>query len=269
VRAIAHLSDLHFGREDRLLVEALVADLEETRPDLVVISGDLTQRARRAQFSAARAFLARVPAPTLILPGNHDIPLYDVLRRALRPLGRYRSYVTDDLAPLWSDDELAVLGVNTARPQVWKEGRISREQLAAIVDRFAALPSKLFRVLVTHHPFVPPPQLPRLHTVTRGLEALQAAEAAGTDLVLAGHLHLGYQADARVSYPALDRSILVFQAGTAISNRTRYQAANAYNRILVDPPHVTLEVREGHRSGFQPRPDIRYVKRAGAWVREG
>jgi 3',5'-cyclic AMP phosphodiesterase CpdA len=252
-----------------LLVEALVTDLEETAPDLVVISGDLTQRARRAQFSAARAFLGRVPAPTLILPGNHDIPLYDVLRRALRPLGRYRRYVTDDLAPLWADDEIAVLGVNTARPQVWKEGRVSREQVEAIVARFAGLPAHLFRVVVTHHPFVPPPQFPRLHTVAGGLEALQAAEAAGTDLVLAGHLHLGYQADARVQYPALDRSILVFQAGTAISNRTRYQAANAYNRILVDPPHVTLEVREGHRSGFQPRPEIRYVKREGAWVREG
>jgi 3',5'-cyclic AMP phosphodiesterase CpdA len=269
VRAIAHLSDLHFGREDRLLVEALLADLDETRPDLVVISGDLTQRARRAQFAAARAFLARVPAPMLILPGNHDIPLYDVLRRAVSPLSRYRSYITDDLAPLWADDELAVLGVNTARPQVWKEGRISREQLAAIVDRLAELPANLFRVMVTHHPFVPPPQFPSLHTVTRGLEALQAAEAAGIELVLAGHLHLGYQADARAQYPALDRSILVFQAGTAISNRTRYHAANAYNRILVEPPHVALEVREAHRSGFIPRPEIRYVQREGAWVPEG
>src|SRR5207244_6632903 len=157
VRTIAHVSDLHFGREDPRVVEAVLEDLAAARPDLVVVSGDLTQRARRRQFQAARAFLDRFPAPVLVVPGNHDIPLFDLARRFFRPLGRYRSLVTADLAPLFHDDEVAVLGVNTARSNVWKSGRLSLDQIDGIRARLSPLPPRVFKVLVTHHPFVPPP----------------------------------------------------------------------------------------------------------------
>src|SRR2546421_621876 len=115
MRILAHISDLHFGTESSPVVEGLLADLLAARPHLLVVSGDLTQRARTDQFAAARAFLDRVPFPQLIVPGNHDIPLYDVGRRFLRPLHRYRRLITPELSPTFYDDELAVLGVNTAR----------------------------------------------------------------------------------------------------------------------------------------------------------
>jgi 3',5'-cyclic AMP phosphodiesterase CpdA len=168
VRTIAHISDVHFGREDAGAAEALLEDLRQTAPSLVVVSGDLTQRARRDQFRRARAFLARIAAPCLIVPGNHDIPLYDVLRRVRAPFGRYRRYIASDLAPLWVDDELAVLGVNTARPEVWKSGKIAPAQIEQIRDRLGPLPASLFRVVVTHHPFIPPPTRPREAVVASG-----------------------------------------------------------------------------------------------------
>src|SRR5687767_83793 len=125
---IAHLSDLHFGRHDPVLADVLVTQLGKTRPDLIVISGDLTQRARRSQFAAARDFLRRLPGPVLIVPGNHDVPLYDVMRRFLQPLGRYRRYICADLEPFFCDSQIAVLGINTARSATFSNGRISYEQ---------------------------------------------------------------------------------------------------------------------------------------------
>src|SRR5271166_2836489 len=132
MRTIAHLSDLHFGRHDAAVAEALVADLAALRPDLVVISGDLTQRARRGEFAAARAFLDRLPAPFIAVPGNHDVPLYDLVRRTFRPLHRFARYITDLSHPFFADAEIAVLGINTARSMAISSGRISHDQMQAI-----------------------------------------------------------------------------------------------------------------------------------------
>src|ERR1700722_10258980 len=119
MRTIAHISDLHFGSEDPRLAEGLLADLAEVRPALVAVSGDLTQRARRGQFAAARAVLSRIPFPQLVVPGNHDIPFYDLGRRFLRPLNRFRRYITHDLNPTFADEEMLVVGINTARSATW------------------------------------------------------------------------------------------------------------------------------------------------------
>ncbi|HYE21280.1 MAG TPA: metallophosphoesterase, partial [Tepidisphaeraceae bacterium] len=126
---IAHISDLHFGAEDSAAAEALLADLNAVTPELVINSGDLTMRARGAQFAAARAYLDRIKFPQLTVPGNHDVPLYDVFRRFLSPLGRYKKYITSDLAPTFATPEMVVMGVNTARSLTWKNGRISPEQI--------------------------------------------------------------------------------------------------------------------------------------------
>src|SRR5437763_2204567 len=143
MRTIAHISDVHFATENPAVVEGLLSDLKTIGPHLVAVSGDLTQRALRSEFAAARAFLERIPFPHVIVPGNHDIPLYDVGRRFLRPLHRYRRFITADLSPSYHDDEIAAVGVNTARSATWKNGRISLAQISALRTLLCPLPPHL------------------------------------------------------------------------------------------------------------------------------
>ena len=150
MRTIVHLSDLHFGRLDPELPSTLQRAVVEAAPDLVVVSGDLTQRARRSEFKAAARFLEGLPAPQLTVPGNHDVPLYNLLQRWLSPLGRYQRYITNDLAPFYEDAEIAALGVNTARAMTFKDGRINRLQIEAGMQRLARCGKDAIRIVVTH-----------------------------------------------------------------------------------------------------------------------
>src|SRR5438105_1578518 len=134
MRTVVHLSDLHFGRVDRRLLTPLVESVTMAAPDVVVVSGDLTQRARTGEFLEARDFLARLPQPQVVVPGNHDVPLYNVLDRFVRPLAKFRRYVEPSLAPRHVDDEIAVLGINTARSLVVKNGRVNQRQIALLRD---------------------------------------------------------------------------------------------------------------------------------------
>jgi 3',5'-cyclic AMP phosphodiesterase CpdA len=267
MRTIAHISDLHFGKEDPPVAEALLAELQSRGPRLVAVSGDLTQRARAREFRAARAFLDRLPGAVLVVPGNHDVPLWDVVSRFARPLRNYRRHLTPELAPFLHQEDLAVMGVNTARSWTFKNGRISWEQIEQIRARFAPLPERVFKVLVTHHPFVPSPGDPDPAVVGRGFHALQAAEAAGVDLLLAGHLHLGFSGDVRAHHLSIRRSMLVAQAGTAISLRTRGEP-NTYNWITFDPPHLHIEVRGWEAGAFSTLSVTRWLKRGPEWERE-
>src|SRR5438270_804255 len=125
MRTLVHLSDLHFGRIDPAVVDALAVAVSTLRPHLVAISGDLTQRAREREYRAAREFLDRLPRPQIVVPGNHDVPLHNVVQRFFGPLTLYRRYISNDLEPFFIDDEIAVAGVNTARSLTWKGGRIN------------------------------------------------------------------------------------------------------------------------------------------------
>src|SRR5438270_7731495 len=129
MRTIAHVSDLHFGRIDPPVAEGLITDLASRQPSLLVVSGDFTQRARAGQYRQAAAYLKRLPEPQLVVPGNHDVPLWDFLRRFLDPLGRYRQFITDDLCPVFRDEQMLVLGINTARAFTHKSGWISDREL--------------------------------------------------------------------------------------------------------------------------------------------
>lgn len=250
-------------------MEGAVADVARARPDVVVVSGDLTQRARGAEYEAAAAFLARMPAPVLAVPGNHDVPLYDVARRFLAPLARYRAAIDEELCPRWQDEELAVLGLNTARSLTWKHGAVSEEQLALVRAWGREAPPRAFRVLVTHHPFLPPEARPQERIVGGAGHALRAAEEAGVELLLAGHLHEGYTGDARAHHVTLGRSILVAQAGTATSTRRRGEV-NTYNLITIDgaAARVGIEVRGWNGAAFETTLRTTYAKDArGAWQR--
>jgi 3',5'-cyclic AMP phosphodiesterase CpdA len=250
VITIAHVSDLHFGTEDTAMADRLAAEIGELAPQLTVISGDLTQRARRSQFAAARAYLQRLPQPQLVVPGNHDIPLFDVARRAVAPMTRYRRNICERLDPWFAGEALAVLGLNTTRPRRWKEGSISAAQIELLARRFAQAPTGARRVLVTHHPFMPPPALPRTIVVHNRAAALAAIRRAGVELLLAGHLHVGYAA--AVEGPA---GLVSVQAGTAISRRRRGQP-NAYNVIRLGEvePLVEPRVWDGERFTAAPAP---------------
>ncbi len=265
MRRIAHISDLHFGAEERHIGEGLLDDLSRQLPHLVVVSGDLTQRARSSQFIAARAFLDRIAAPYLVVPGNHDIPLYNVLHRLMRPLSRYRHYITADMHPFYHDGELAVVGVNTARSSTLKEGRISHSQIDRLRAQFDSVPSHLFKVLVSHHPFLPPSHSTETALVGRVRLALKTLEACGCALILSGHLHLAYSGDAKPFHLEMKRSILVAQAGTAISHRRRDEP-NAYNQIVVDGDRLDLEVRAWDGKQFATAKTKQFRRSDEGWI---
>src|SRR5438552_10851343 len=152
---LIHLSDLHFGAHDPRLVAAVAERVDEEEPDVVVISGDFTQRARTEQFHEACKFLERLRErglEVLGVPGNHDVPLYDVLRRFLSPLTRYRRFIDESLCPFIELPEVVVLGINTARSLTFKDGRINQDQVEFIRETFARTASETVRILVTHHP---------------------------------------------------------------------------------------------------------------------
>ena len=264
MRRLAHISDLHFGREDPLLIRELLADLRRLDPSLVAVSGDLTQRARRRQFLAARAFLERIPYSKIVVPGNHDIPLYDPVRRFLLPLHRWRRYIAADMDPAYIDGEVAVLGVNTARSLAFVNGRISDRQIALLRHRLCSIPDQIFKIVVTHHPFIPPP-IPPFSIVGRAAKALAVLEECGVDLLLAGHYHVGYSDDIRSYHETIRSHILVSQAST-LSTRLRREPA-AYNVYEIDPPELTLTVRTWNGKVFVPSRETRFREMKKTWSR--
>jgi 3',5'-cyclic AMP phosphodiesterase CpdA len=240
MRIVVHLSDLHFGRVDARLIEPLVRQVQALAPHVIAVSGDLTQRARRTQFREARAFLDRLPQPQIVVPGNHDVPLDDVLRRFLRPLARYRRYIVDDLAPWYADGEIAVAGVNTARSLTIKGGRINARQVAGLRRRMCALPDGVVRLVVSHHPFDLPEHGDARDLVGRAPLAMKMFAGCGADVLLSGHLHLGHIGDTARRYPLGGYSAIVVQAGTATSTRIRGEP-NSFNVLRIAAPRLEVE----------------------------
>lgn len=267
MRCIAQISDLHFGTEDAKIAEGLRTDLQAQDPSLIAISGDLTQRARTKQFRAARAFLDSLPSPQIVVPGNHDVPLFDVLRRFLSPLGRYKRWITPILNPCYEDAEIVVAGINTARSLTWKSGRVSGEQVELIRRQMCPSGGDRFKIVMTHHPFIPPPGDPvhAIDLVGRAALALPVIDEGGVDLLIAGHLHHGYSGDVRTYYPATSRSIIVVQAGTAISRRIRSEP-NGYNILRLDRTTIDIEVRAWNGSAFVKEKQAVYRLKDKEWI---
>ena len=240
MRTVIHLSDLHFGRVDERLLDPLIKTVIEMKPNLIAVSGDLTQRARSHQFIEARAFLDKLPQPQIVVPGNHDIPLHNVFARFLSPLDKYRRYITDDLQPSHADEEMVVVGVSTARSSVFKGGRINQEQVARVRDKLCSFKDDMFKILVTHHPFDLPEGYSDRALVGRARMAMGTLAECGADLFLAGHLHVSYSGQTAKRYNIEGHSALVVQAGTATSTRGRGEA-NSFNRLRLEHPNVSVE----------------------------
>jgi 3',5'-cyclic AMP phosphodiesterase CpdA len=264
MKTIAHLSDLHFGTERPEVAAALLSDVQRHAPSLVIVSGDLTQRARAAQFVAARDYLSRLPQPQLIVPGNHDVPLYDVFRRFAFPLTRYCRFIGSDLDPTFEDDEIVVTGINTARSFTWKNGRISVEQIEGLRTRLDRGGLRV-KIVVTHHPFLPPPGDVGIDLVGRAGQAIDVLDRCNVDLLLAGHLHRGYAGDIRTHYPAARRAMIAIQAGTAISHRMREGEANAYNVLRVERTRIDIEVRSWNGHAFSTLRHTCYDRADDGW----
>ena len=240
MRTLVHLSDLHFGRIDPSLLEPLRRAVTDAKPDLTVISGDFTQRARRSQFAAARAFLESLQLRTLVVPGNHDIPLYDVVERFAAPLSRYRRFISVELEPEYEDEEMIVIGVNTARALIFPfgEGRINEHQVDRILRRVGSVPPEKMRVIVTHHPFDLPPGVRERRLVGRSAEAMARLGAANADLFLSGHLHISHVSHTVDRYDAAGHSALIVQAGT-VSTRGRGEQPS-FNVLRMQRPEIEL-----------------------------
>ena len=274
MRRIAHISDLHFGRTDAQVVESLIAELNRDRPDLIIASGDFTMRSRRKEFVEARAFLDRLASPWIGVPGNHDIAYFKLLTRFFHPFRRYRRFIAQETEPSWFDDEIGVVCLNTVRtwaPEVdWSQGKITRAKIAEAEGRLAALPKDVFRIVVGHHPFMPPPWDAEARLVGHAGEALAAFRRHGVGLTLAGHLHRHYarfaEADEVGAEPksvAVDegsarvsaRRLLAVQAGSATSLRLRGGEPNAYNRIVIENGAAVVTVRVWNGTAWEDAAD--------------
>jgi 3',5'-cyclic AMP phosphodiesterase CpdA len=215
-----------------------VAAVRSATPDLVILSGDLTQRATAAQFREARAIVDALGPNVFVIPGNHDVPLWNVAARFVTPLARYKRYITTDLSPLFADEEVVVVGVNTARSFAWGEGRISEAQVDEALMRLAAAPPSAIRIVVTHHPFDLPPGVRERRLLGRARMAMARFATAGADLFLSGHLHLSHVSHSAERYRIAGHSALIVQAGT-VSLRGRGEEPS-FNILRLERPRLTV-----------------------------
>jgi 3',5'-cyclic AMP phosphodiesterase CpdA len=268
MRKLVHLSDLHFGRIDADLPGPLADTIRQLDPHLLVVSGDLTQRARSHQFALARTFLDSLAMPRIVVPGNHDIPLHNLFDRMWRPLEKYRRHLGDEVEPEYLDDEIAVFGVNTARSLTFKDGRISHAQLARLEARLASLPASLSRVIVTHHPLDLPAQHDAADLVGRAPLAMKLLSTWRVDMLLAGHFHRSHAGDTAARYPANEYAALVVQAGTATSTRGRGES-NSFNYIEIEQDRICVQRHEwdDRERAFLAQPTQAFARGEGHWAR--
>lgn len=267
MRTVVHLSDIHFGRLDPATVPSLHNAIARLRPDLLAVSGDLTQRARRGEFAAAKLFLESLPFQRLVVPGNHDVPLYNVFTRFFTPLARYRSAITNNLSPVYRDDEVIAVGVNTARSWTWGEGRINVRQVDDVVAQLSGIPRDVIRIVVTHHPFDLPEGVREARLLGRARMAMQKLSAAGADLFLAGHLHLSHIGHTAERYQIAGRSALVVQAGT-VSTRSRGEQPS-FNVLRIERPRISVArlVWDESAGAFSETAESQYRHTDAGWIK--
>ena len=240
---IVQISDPHFGTERAEVVDALRTSIKALHPALVILSGDVTQRARHAQFAAARQFIDTLERPWLAIPGNHDVPLFNLLARSFDPFGGYRRAFGDDLEPTFSSTQLLAIGVNTVRATRHKNGEVSDAQIERVSERLRGANREQLRIVVTHQPVHVIREKDIANLLIHHERAIAAWAEAGADLVLGGHIHLPYVRPLATETRRLARPLWSVQAGTAVSSRIREGISNSFHAIRHEPDHdrVTVE----------------------------
>lgn len=242
---IAFITDIHFGRLTAGAVDALLNDLNIQNPDLILIGGDMTQRAFVSQFRECQKFLAKLKSEWLCIIGNHDVPAWNLFERFTNPYGAYQKFITRELNPTWVNDTIAVQGLNSARRMMrdwaWEQGAISAKQIAMTHDFFAQHPDKT-KIVMVHHPLTHPPSAPTRLLVQNYQNALDGFAAAGADMILTGHLHLASTVNAQTMMPNLQKPLWLVQGGTATCDRLRGEG-NSYWMIDVNSSHSNFTLR--------------------------
>lgn len=267
IRTVVHLSDLHFGRTETVLLRPLVEVVRRIEPDVVVISGDLTQDARDREFADARSFVDQLPEPRLVIPGNHDMPFYNPLRRIARGLDGYRRWFGDELEPSYSDAEVMIASANTVRLFPIRGGRINERQIGAVQHRMGRAQPGATRVLVTHHPFDLAESYPVGELAGRAALAMERL-AQCMDVLLAGHHHVAHWGRTAVRYKRHGHSAIFVQAGTAISSRVRGEP-NSFNVLRLHGHRIDIQRFSWvlGRGLFEAALSDAFVRAAGGWER--
>ena len=229
---IAHISDPHFGTERPVVVKALTDLLQSLKLDLAIISGDLTQRAREKQFLKMRTFMENIgPVPKLIIPGNHDIPLFDLFGRFLSPYRLYLKILASGLEPVFKQPDIMAIAVNTTRRYRHKQGEISHSQIMRVSNLLKQATERQLRLVITHQPVCVVKNEDAGNLLRGGQDAIRAWAEAGADLILGGHIHLPFIVPLEERITGVTRPVWAVQAGTAVSRRTRNGAGNSINLI--------------------------------------
>lgn len=232
---LLHLSDTHFGTEQTPVTDALLRLAREIRPDIAVLSGDVTQRARYHQFAAARRFMDSLTTPVkLVIPGNHDIPLYNVAARLFSPYGNYCKAFGPALEPRFAGDDLLVLCLNTTRPWRHKDGELSKKQIQQVSRQLMSATPQQLRIVVMHQPMQVVSDTDRVNLLHGRREAGNHWTAAGVDLILSGHIHYPYVRMLHGHEAGRARPVWIISAGTAVSRRVRRGHPNSVNLIRYD-----------------------------------
>ena len=256
MRKVLHITDVHFGRDHQSDRSAGIIELSlARRPDVVVFSGDLTKRAKPSQFAQARHFVDALGAPAIVVPGNHDVPLFRVWERVFSPFGAYRRHFDPQLEPIFEDDELLIVGINTAHAWTFTGGRIWRRRLQEVECCLAADAGRRFAIVVQHHQMIPVPGYGSEEVFRNARAAARALERGGADLVLSGHVHLSYLGDSTAIDDQAERAIPVLFSGTASSTRGRgpEKDRNTCHWLEIDRDEVLVDRLEWRREhgGFK------------------
>jgi len=266
---ILHVSDLHAGPPfRRAIADALVRQAHQIRPDLLVISGDFVQRADFVdQWRAAQELRAALPSPQLVVPGNHDVPLFNVHLRLLNPLGRYRRYISNELNPVFERPGLVVVGAVSAHGLTVDGGRVSAGQFAALRSILGRYGPEVCKVVVWHHPVVNPPGLRKSRVMRGATEAMRQLDACNVDLLLCGHLHVSYIGNTLDVVNDLRKGTIICQSGTTTSRRGygREHGKNSCNLIEVDDAAIRIShlLYADEAGRFVPAAEYSFPRRRG------
>jgi 3',5'-cyclic AMP phosphodiesterase CpdA len=263
MRTIVHLSDLHFNWVQEELVPKLVETVRALKPNVVAISGDFTQHARPKEFERARTFVRSLPGHLIMVPGNHDMAFLNPWRRITQRLSLYKQYITHDLQPHYSDAEISMVGLNTARVAHLRNGRVREWQVDHMEDVMSRAEPGAVRILVTHHPFDLPESYEAAELI--GSRVMKRVVAA-VDVLLAGHMHISHAAPTAIRYKLAGSSAIFVQAGTALSTRERGEP-NAFQVIRTHGSSIEVEqyAENPAADGFHPVKTTRFIRSESGW----